>query len=58
VSTNKIAKVTKPQKTPSNNKTNRDVDEQMNKNSETKKDTLTNKGAKAKVVIKTYYNQL
>jgi hypothetical protein len=41
-----------------NNKTNRNVDEQMNKNSRTKKGALTNKGAKAKVIIKTSYNQL
>ncbi len=56
--TNKIAKATKPSKTSTNNKTSRDVDEQINKNSRTKKGTLTNQGAKAKVVIKTYYNKL
>jgi hypothetical protein len=50
VLTNKIAKVTKPSKTPTNNKISKNVDEQMNKNSRTKKGALTNKGIKAKVV--------
>jgi hypothetical protein len=36
---NKITKVTKPSKTLTNNKTSRDVEEQMKKNSRTKKGT-------------------